>query len=63
MSAKILSFTPRERSAESRSRSVPLMGTIVIFTGVRYERLPSGGDVPQPTKSAKRRTRRAAPAR
>lgn len=39
MSARILSFTPRPRNAVPREEAVAALAAIIIFPGVRYERL------------------------
>lgn len=44
MSAQILPFTPRTRTASRREAGTGDFPAIVIFPGVRYERLPDDED-------------------
>lgn len=39
MSARILSFTPRPKNAATRDAAGEALAAIIIFPGVRYERL------------------------
>ncbi|HEV7255429.1 MAG TPA: hypothetical protein VGN97_20305 [Mesorhizobium sp.] len=61
MSAKILPFTPRVKDPEGHPDAAAPRGVILLFTGVRYERLP---DAPaaKAARVRKPRQRRAAPA-
>jgi hypothetical protein len=54
MSAKILPFAFRERSPDAKRDADAPTGAILMFTGVRYERLPEPSEL-KSCKPAKRR--------
>lgn len=58
--ATILSFTPPERSKKARPSPPGGEATIIMFTGVQYERIEDddAGDDPEPIRKRERRRRR-----
>ncbi|WP_274424890.1 hypothetical protein [Chelativorans sp. YIM 93263] len=56
--ATILSFTPPARDEKARSSSPGGEATIIVFTGVQYERIEDDGSENEPEPACKRVRRR-----